>query len=70
MTYMYDEWAEVDTLSHEDRMERLRDWQVEYLESLAAEESLAFAFWESQVRDVPDWLALLEDTESTAGGGA
>ena len=60
MTYMYDEWAEVDTLSHEDRMERLRDWQVEYLESLAAEESSHFAQWELELGPLfRNWLEFL-----------
>jgi hypothetical protein len=62
VSYLYEEWAPVDTMSHQARMERLRDWQQEYLESLAAEQQAAFDFWESQVSDVPDWLALLEET--------
>lgn len=58
--YMYEEWGSVDSQSHQARMERLRDWQAEYLESLAAEQDQDFAEWELEVGGYLDWLAFFE----------
>jgi len=59
--YLYPEWADVDSQSHEARMERLRDWQQEYLESLAGQEELHFIEWEGECAGLHDWLALYQE---------
>jgi len=59
--YMYPEWGDVDTQSHEARMERLRDWQQEYLDAQWAEELGHFTAWERELGPLfRDWLVLLD----------